>query len=130
MTQKTAAEALAAYDELYKNPRTGEHIIDGDEAQVAAGLESRKAAQQWIADNDPAARRMFHIEAEETTRGDDPMSRARRLYRKALKLQQRADRHFKAAEKTYRKSRRHAERGQHFEDLADRYEDLSREARR
>ena len=38
MTQKNAAEALAAYDALYKNPRTGEHIIDGDEAQVAADL--------------------------------------------------------------------------------------------
>lgn len=38
MTQKNAAEALAAYDALYKNPRTGEAIIDGDEAQVAADL--------------------------------------------------------------------------------------------
>lgn len=35
---KSAAEALAAYDALYKNPRTGEHYIDGDEAQVAADL--------------------------------------------------------------------------------------------
>ena len=38
MTQKTPQQALAAYEELYKNPRTGEYIIDGDEAQVAADL--------------------------------------------------------------------------------------------
>lgn len=43
MTQKNAAEALAAYDALYKNPRTGEAIIDGDEAQVAADLAATEA---------------------------------------------------------------------------------------
>ena len=31
---------------------------------AAEGLEGRAAAQQWIADVDPAARRMFHLEAE------------------------------------------------------------------
>lgn len=34
----TPAEALAAYDALYLNPTTGTHVIDGDEAQVAADL--------------------------------------------------------------------------------------------
>jgi hypothetical protein len=33
-----AKDAISAYDDLYKNPRTGEYIIDGDEAQVAADL--------------------------------------------------------------------------------------------
>lgn len=39
MTDLTpAAAALAAYDDLYRSPETGKHIIDGDEAQVAADL--------------------------------------------------------------------------------------------
>lgn len=38
VNDKTAAEALAAYESLYKNPHTGELIIDTDEAQVAADL--------------------------------------------------------------------------------------------
>lgn len=53
MTQKTAAEALAAYDDLYKNPRTGEHIIDGDEAQVAADLAAVVREQQQAPEKRP-----------------------------------------------------------------------------
>jgi hypothetical protein len=33
-----AERALANYDSLYRSPRTGEYIIDSDEAQVAADL--------------------------------------------------------------------------------------------
>jgi len=43
---KTTAEALEAYDALYKSPITGEHIIDGDEAQVAADLAALVRAVQ------------------------------------------------------------------------------------
>jgi hypothetical protein len=56
--------------------------------------------------------------------------RARRLYRKAVKLQKRSDRHHRKAGKAHRKSLIHAEKAWHFEDLADRYKDLSREAHR
>lgn len=55
--------------------------------------------------------------------------RARRLYCKALKMQRKADRHANAAELAYKRRHRHDEQAKHFEDLADRYDDLSREAR-
>lgn len=51
MTQKTPQQALAAYEELYKNPRTGEYIIDGDEAQVAADLAAAVRANIAKAEN-------------------------------------------------------------------------------
>ena len=58
-------EALKAFMPTYRMIET---YAEGDrirQVTVAKGLESRAAAQQWIADADPAARRTFHIEAEE-----------------------------------------------------------------
>lgn len=58
------AAALEAFLPTY---RVLETYPEGDRMRqrvCVTGLESREAAQQWIADTDPAARRVFHIEAE------------------------------------------------------------------
>lgn len=54
----------AALKEFMPTYRVVEYV-EGKAAHAATGLESRETAQQWIADNDPAARHTFHIEAEE-----------------------------------------------------------------
>ena len=58
-------QALKAFMPTYRILETSSPKGRIVQLVVAKGLESREAAQQWIADNDPAARRMFHIETEE-----------------------------------------------------------------
>ena len=55
--------------------------------------------------------------------------RARRLYAKALWFELRAWSHDNAATRLKKRAARHEAKEAHFEDLADRYDLLSREAR-
>lgn len=115
-------EALKAFMPTY---RVIETYAEGDrirQVTAAEGLESRAV--------DRGCRPCSSPHVPHRGRGEEPVSRARRLYRKALKLQRKADRHANVAERAYRRSHRHAEKSAHFEDLADRYDDLSREARK